>query len=64
MGFKWIKWVFFLLYGCGCFLGVVVGEKEAVSQGLGNCFCDLESSGKAVASFCCFSSVRLQLRLR
>ena len=37
MGFKWIKWMFFC--------GEVGVKKEAVSQGLGNCFCDLESSG-------------------
>ena len=44
-GFEWIKWMFFLLYGCCVFCGEVGDNKEAVSQGLGNCFCDLESSG-------------------
>lgn len=47
MGFKWIKWMFFCSIG-GVYFSVVGrggGEKEAVSQRLGNCFCDLESSG-------------------
>lgn len=46
MGFEWIKWVFFCCLVVGVFfVGRGGGEKEAVSQRLGNCFCDLESSG-------------------
>ena len=54
MDFKWIKWMFFCSVGVGFALWVLDllcggwwlwGEKEAVSQRLGNCFCDLESSG-------------------
>ena len=47
MGFEWIKWVFFCCMGVGVFfVGRWWGNnKEAVSQRLGNCFCDLESSG-------------------
>ena len=49
MDFKWIKWMFFVVWVwvldllCGGWW--LWGEKEAVSQRLGNCFCDLESSG-------------------
>ena len=52
MGFEWIKWMFFCCMGMGVGLALwMVGvvwwgdKKEAVSQRLGNCFCDLESSG-------------------
>ena len=52
MVFKWIKWMFFLWRGVGgwfvdllCGGWWLWGKKEAVSQRLGNCFCDLESSG-------------------
>ena len=52
MGFKWIQWMFFFgeVGVNGLWIGFVEGggcggKKEAVSQRLGNCFCDLESSG-------------------
>ena len=45
MGFKWIKWVFFCRMGVVFFVAGWGVKKEAVSQRLGNCFCDLESSG-------------------